>query len=262
MFESLYTKTFAILGSQILITWLTTLVLIVVARWLYYAKKFEFTATESETGEIDIHIPWEDIATPSIFIFFLQFFIGLGLIYWGKDQDISISFIWFSIWSVLTGTLLGIYLLLRNENHGSKALGITVIITHIAGLIGTYPGVNLLPLGPFFCGVNVSIFWIYNSPYSWPSPSQKAGYIWHFDLHRVSPLRFQPLSHIERSTRRQQLESCNGFINTDIHKFYKTYFRYFRDYFGDFFVGDHGGITPPFSKRRLYASGSTKENGT
>ena len=150
MFESLYAKTFAILGSQILITWLTTLVLIVVARGLYYAKKFEFTATESETGEIDIHIPWEDIATPSIFIFFLQFFIGLGLIYWGKDQDISISFIWFSIWSVLTGTLLGIYLLLRNENHGSKALGITVIITLIVGLIGTYPGVNLLPLGPFF----------------------------------------------------------------------------------------------------------------
>ena len=150
MFESLYAKTFAILGSQILITWLTTLVLIVVARGLYYAKKFEFTATELETGEIDIHIPWEDIATPSIFIFFIQFFIGLGLIYWGKDQDISISFIWFSIWSVLTGTLLGIYLLLRNENHGSKALGITVIITLITGLIGTYPGVNLLPLGSIF----------------------------------------------------------------------------------------------------------------
>ena len=149
MFESLYAKTFAILGSQLFITWLTTVVLIVVARRLYHAKKFGFTATETETGQLDIHIPWEDISTQFIFIIFLQFATGLGLIFWGKNQDISISFIWFSIWSVLTGVMLGISLLLRNENHGSKVLGIAVIITLIAALIGTHPEVKLLPLGPF-----------------------------------------------------------------------------------------------------------------
>ena len=86
MFESLYAKTFAILGSQLFITWLTSVVLIVVARRLYHAKKFGFTATETETGQLDIHIPWEDISTQFIFIIFLQFGTGLGLIFWSKTK--------------------------------------------------------------------------------------------------------------------------------------------------------------------------------
>ena len=61
MLESLYTKTFLILGSQLIITWVATIFVIRFVTKLYYAKTLGISATKNEDGLLDLEIDWVTI---------------------------------------------------------------------------------------------------------------------------------------------------------------------------------------------------------
>jgi FtsH-binding integral membrane protein len=147
MFETLFSKTFAVLSLQFLITWATTVYTINKFRELYRQGKLGITATKNEAGELDLHLNFAIIMPYFWTLLIIDTIIFLILLFWGRN-NLSVGLPLFCVWSVLTGIELALCLLSVDENLGGKVLAITSCITAGAALIGMYSKINFVCLGP------------------------------------------------------------------------------------------------------------------
>jgi FtsH-binding integral membrane protein len=157
MFESLVSKTLFIVGSQILITYAATVLLIRHFRNLYLAHSPLVAATKNEAGELDLEISWEAIKGPFYALLAVDVVTFLALMFYGVSHP-GIGYGIFSFWSVLTGFELALVLLSIDENLGAKALRLTALTTMGAALVGMYSGISFASLGGFlFIGLTLLI---------------------------------------------------------------------------------------------------------
>ena len=141
MIESLYGKTFVILGSQLAVTWLTTLLLIGLFRWLHRAKVSWVTGQTNKDGQTNLDFDRETVKPYFLLILVGNFASFIALYLFGID-DLAIGIPLFTVWSVLTGLMVGFSLLAVDENLGGKVLGLTALIIFAAALIGTQTGID------------------------------------------------------------------------------------------------------------------------
>lgn len=147
MFETLLSKTFAILTLQLGITWFVTVTTIDYCRRQYALGNLGLTATEKENGEIDIHLNFDEVKIFFWILLLVDIAVFLLLLFWGKES-LSRGLPLFSFWSLLTGIELGLVLISVDENLGAKILAITASITAITGSYGFYTSSDLSYLGP------------------------------------------------------------------------------------------------------------------
>lgn len=144
--ETLFGKTFLILGTQLLITWLATLSVLSFIKRLYLAKHHGFSATTNHRGELDIHLSFE-ISKPYVWtVLILDILLFLILVFLGRN-DLSIGIPVFTLWSIVTGILLAFTLVSVDENLGSRVLALTTSVTFVCAVIGIYSGVDFSFMG-------------------------------------------------------------------------------------------------------------------
>jgi len=148
MFETLFAKTFAILGSQLLITWGATVLVINKVTELYYAKTPGITGSTNKDGLLDLEIDWSGIKPYNIMVLVLNIIVFLLLLFIGK-HNLSIGIPLFTIWSILTGINLAFVLISVDENLGTKVLAITLTVTLASALFGIYSGIDFGFMGGF-----------------------------------------------------------------------------------------------------------------
>ena len=146
MFDTLLAKTFAILGSQLFVTWLATVGVIALVRRLYYSHAHGITATRTPKGKLDLEIEWRLIKPYFYALLVVDIVVFLILLFKGK-QDLALGIPLFTLWSILTGISLALALISVDENLGAKVLGITGTITLIAAVVGMYSGIDFAFLG-------------------------------------------------------------------------------------------------------------------
>ena len=140
-FHSLYAKTFAILGSQLFITWAVTVLVIRKVRNLYYAKARGISGSTTEDGLLDLELD-RDVIMPYFWVLLvIDVIVFLLLLFKGQD-NLLIGLPLFSIWSILTGIGLAIVLISVDENLGCRILAMTVTITVGCAIAGIYSGVD------------------------------------------------------------------------------------------------------------------------
>jgi len=151
MLDTLYGKTFLILGSQLGVTWITTIILISAFRKLYYSKVDWISGSIDERGKLDLDLCWETIKpyfwallAIDIGVFFVLLFLGLPNLLLGMPL--------FTLWSILTGIELSLCLISVDENLGAKVLALTALITCAAGLVGARSGIE-------FSFLSAGLFW-------------------------------------------------------------------------------------------------------
>jgi uncharacterized protein len=147
MLESLFSKTFAILSLQLLITWAATIYTINWFRDQYHQGKLGITASKNEADELDLHLGFDAIKPYFWTLLIVDIGVFLCLLFFGR-HNILIGLPLFSIWSILTGIELALALLSVDENLGAKVLAITCCITVGAALTGIYSGIDFAFLGP------------------------------------------------------------------------------------------------------------------
>lgn len=144
--DTLYGKTFLILGSQLGVTWLSTVILLRVFRNLYYAEVDWVTGETNEDGNLDLDLDWE-VVTPYFWVLLgTDIAVFLVLLFFGVS-NLSLSIPLFTFWSVLTGIELTLCLISVDENLGGEVLALTALITSAAGLMGAKSGVDFSFLG-------------------------------------------------------------------------------------------------------------------
>ena len=141
MFSTLYAKTFAILGSQLLITWAITVLVIKKVTRMYYAKAKGISASATEDGSLDLEIDQKVIMPYFWGILVLDIIVFILLLVKGQE-NLFIGLPLFTIWSILTGIGLAIVLISVDENLGGRILAMTVTITVGCALAGIYSGVD------------------------------------------------------------------------------------------------------------------------
>jgi uncharacterized protein len=151
MFTTLFSKTFAILSLQLLITWATTISVINWFKKIYLQGKFKINATENEAGELDLELNFNTIKPYFWGLLIIDIIVFLLLLFFGIN-NLAIGLILFSIWSIITGLELALSLLLVDENLGGKVLAITASITAGAAVIGLYSEIRFGFLGPILFG--------------------------------------------------------------------------------------------------------------
>lgn len=151
MFETLLAKTFTILGSQLVVTWLSAVGVIAWIRHLYHSGANGVTAARTFDGKLDLDLNWSMIKPYFFTLLIVDIAVFLVLLFKGT-QNLSIGIPLFTIWSMLTGIELALALISVDENLGSKVLAITATITFIAALIGMYSGIDFAFLGIFLFG--------------------------------------------------------------------------------------------------------------
>jgi hypothetical protein len=100
MLDTLYGKTFFILGSQLGLTWLSTIILLGVFRNLYYSRVGWITGGTNEDGNLDLDLDWEAVKPyfwvllgADVIVFFVLIFFGKSNLYLGIPL--------FTFWSIL-----------------------------------------------------------------------------------------------------------------------------------------------------------------
>lgn len=145
---SLFSKTFAILGTQLFLTFLSTHGLLRYIRGLHAAGHPSLSATKNADGELDLHLDFKAIQTYFYGLLIADIVVFLLLLFLGKN-DLSIGLPLFTLWSVLTGLELALVLISVDENLGAKVLGVTASIVSIAAWAGIYSGIDFSFLGKF-----------------------------------------------------------------------------------------------------------------
>ena len=148
MLESLYTKTFLILGSQLIITWVATIFVIRFVTKLYYAKTPGISATKNEDGLLDLEIDWVTIK-PYFYSLLISDIVVFLILLFNGPQNLSVGLPLFACWSILTGIMLALALISVDENLGGKVLSITMTITVWCALLGIYSGIDFGFMGGF-----------------------------------------------------------------------------------------------------------------
>lgn len=139
--DTLYGKTFLILGSQLGVTWLSTMFLLGWIRHHYHAQAQWVIGGLNEHGMLDLDVDWGivkpyfwSLLVADIIIFLILLFFGQSSLYIGIPL--------FTVWSILTGFELALALISVDENLGGKVLALTALITIAAGLIGVYSDIE------------------------------------------------------------------------------------------------------------------------
>lgn len=141
MLETLYGKTFLILGSQLGITWLSTIILLSMLRNFYYSKAAWVSGGIDERGNLDLDLDWETIKPYFWALLVADFAVFLVLLFYGQS-NLLLGIPLFTFWSILTGFELALCLISVDENLGAKVLALTALITCAAGLIGALSGID------------------------------------------------------------------------------------------------------------------------
>lgn len=145
MLDTLYGKTFLILGGQLGVTWLSTIILLRVFRNLFYSVTW-ISGGINQDGNLDLDLDWEYIKPYFWALLITDILVFLALIFYGKS-NLYIGIPLFTFWSVLTGFELALCLISVDENLGGKVLALTSLITVAAGLIGAKSGIDFSFLG-------------------------------------------------------------------------------------------------------------------
>jgi len=141
MFETLFAKTFLILGSQLLITFLGAIAILKYLRHLYRRNFPGITATRNARGELDLIVDnalFQPYVWPLLIAYFVLFLV---LLIFGRS-NLSIGIPVFSLWSLVMGANLAIGVVRIDENFAARVLGITFSIAFICALIGIYSGID------------------------------------------------------------------------------------------------------------------------
>ena len=151
MLDTLYGKTFLILGSQLGITWLCTLFILGWVRHRHHAQAEWVIGGLNQHGSLDLEVDWGMIKPyfwtlliADIAVFAVMFFFGQSNLYVGVPL--------FTLWSLLTGFTLALALISVDENLGTQVLGLMTLFTVAAGLAGIYSRIDFsfLNAGLFF----------------------------------------------------------------------------------------------------------------
>jgi len=143
VFESLFAKTFAILGYQLLLTYLSSMVVVNYAKHLHAVGSDAVVAHPRKTGDLKlVH------AIPGIVygLLIVDVILFIALLVIGVSAP-RIGIAIFGLWSMVTGFQLGLSILTVHENLGSAALAITALLTVGCGVIGISSKFNFAPLG-------------------------------------------------------------------------------------------------------------------
>ncbi|HJV74509.1 MAG TPA: Bax inhibitor-1 family protein [Noviherbaspirillum sp.] len=150
MLDTLYGKTFLILGSQLALTWLSTMFILGWVRHRHHAQAEWVIGGLNQHGSLDLEVDWGMIKPyfwtlliADIAVFIVLFFFGKSNLYVGVPL--------FTIWSLLTGFTLALALISVDENLGTQVLALTALITVAAGLAGIYLRID-------FSILNASLF--------------------------------------------------------------------------------------------------------
>ncbi len=146
MFPTLYAKTFAILGTQLFITWAATVLVIRFVARRYHARAPGITARQRADGSLDFDIHWR-VIKPYFYALLLLVVAVFIVLYWKGRHDLAVGIPLFSLWSILTGIELALALLSVDENLGGRVLAITVSATVGCALVGVYAGIDFGFLG-------------------------------------------------------------------------------------------------------------------
>ena len=143
---SLFEKTFLILGSQLLITWASTVVILKYITSLFHSKTQGITGKLNPDGELDLDINWETIKPYFWVILAIDIGLFLLLIFIGRS-NLSVGIPVFTLWSIVTGIELALALISVDENLGGRVLALTASVTFTCALIGIYSGIDFSFLG-------------------------------------------------------------------------------------------------------------------
>lgn len=146
MAGTLFEKTFLILGSQLLVTWISTVFIIKHIASLYHAKTPGVTGKTNQDGELDLDLEWAMVKPYFWLILIADIALFLVLLFVGRS-NISIGIPIFTLWSIVTGIELALALISVDENLGGKVLALTASITFGCALIGIYSGIDFSSLG-------------------------------------------------------------------------------------------------------------------
>jgi len=144
LFTTLYAKTFAILGYQLLLTYLSCILVVNYARRLHSMNSP--TVASAARGE-SVDLKLVPVTRGLILgLFVLQAVLFLLVLFVGIDHPrIGVPLI--GLWSMGTGSLLGLVLLAHDERAGSAALAITTLLTVGCGVVGIFSKISFAPLG-------------------------------------------------------------------------------------------------------------------
>lgn len=198
MMDTLYGKTFLILGTQLGLTWLVTVAALGIFRNLYWSQTHWVTGGINQDGNLDLDLDWETIKPFFYALLITDIVVFLALLFYGQS-NLSLGIPLFCFWSILTGIELALVLISVDENLGGKVLALTALITCAAGLIGAKLGLDFSFLGHglFLSLLLLIIFGLIRIFFSIPRWIQRlwaffgvltfTGYLL-YDFHRLSQL--------------------------------------------------------------------------
>lgn len=140
MFETLFAKTFFILGIQLAITFMSSVFVLNHFKKMYLNGASGITAKQNKKGETDLDIDWNIVKPYFWAVLILDIVVFIALLIF--QANLEIAMILFSIWSIITGIEVALVLLATDENLGSRVLGITASVTFIVAIIGIYSGID------------------------------------------------------------------------------------------------------------------------
>lgn len=141
MLDTLYGKTFLVLGLQLAITWLSAIVSLEVFRKLYYAKVSWISGGFNSHGELDLEFSWETVKSYFYALLATGFGVFLLLLIFGRS-NLLLGIPLFTAWSIITGIELALCLISVDENLGARVLALTTLITIGAGVVGATSGID------------------------------------------------------------------------------------------------------------------------
>lgn len=198
MLDTLYGKTFLILGSQLGVTWISTVILLAVFRNLYYSRVAWISGGIDDRGNLDLDLDWATVKLYFWALFATNFAVFLVLLFFGQS-NLYLGIPLFTLWSILTGIELALCLISVDENLGAKVLALTALITCAAGVIGAQSGIDFsfLRAGLFGALILLIIYGLVRIFFSIPRWIQRlwaffgivvfTGYLL-YDFHRLSLL--------------------------------------------------------------------------
>ena len=164
MFESLIGKTFLVLASQLLLTYLATSFVILVGKKMYAKGSSIVKGIERPNGFIDLTIEKKVYIVIPLILLTIVFLISTIATFAAVTAGyIEGGMIFFVITSIVLGLIIGLLLMSVEESFGGtglgrKVLGITVMIVFITALVGIYSGVDFGFMGKFLLVALIIMF--------------------------------------------------------------------------------------------------------
>ena len=142
---SLIFKTFLILASQLAIVFGVAYGFVHRCRRAFRQGEaflgIEFTERFNDASESDL-VPGEINRNAFNSILFLWFGIAMLMVFW-DPEDVSIRLTLMTLSSLSFGGLLGLILIIADENDGLRTIKLALGITVLTAVIGLYSGVDL-----------------------------------------------------------------------------------------------------------------------